>query len=152
MPSIQQINISPGGVPKLPIQEAIVTELGITGDGHRHAYHGGPDKALCLWSLDVIEALQNEGHPIFPGAAGENVTVEGLEWASLGLGTRLRLGEVEAEITGYAVPCGNQRSWFSDGRIDRLSHEVRPGAARLYSKVLKTGSMRPGDPVEVLPD
>lgn len=150
MPSIHQINISPGGVPKLPVTEAVVTELGIDGDGHRFSGHGGPDKALCLWSLELIEALQTEGHPIFAGAAGENVTVTGLDWSTLVPGSRLRLGQVVAEVTSYAVPCGNQRPWFSDGKILRLSQEARPGQARLYAKVLVTGTMRPGDAVDVL--
>ncbi len=148
--TIHQINISPGGVPKRPIDEAIVTELGIEGDGHRFSGHGGPDKALCLWSLELIEALQADGHPIFSGAAGENVTIQGLSWSALAPGSRLQLGEVEVEVTGYAVPCGNQRPWFADGKILRLSQEARPGEARLYAKVLVTGVMRPGDLVSVL--
>lgn len=147
MATIHQINVSPGGVPKLPIDKALVTELGIEGDGHRFSGHGGPDKALCLWSLELIERLQADGHPIFPGAAGENVTITGLDWSSLGPGSRLRLGAVNVEITGYAVPCGNQRPWFSDGKILRLSQEARPGEARLYAKVLVIGTMQPGDPV-----
>lgn len=128
----------------------MITELGIDGDGHRFSGHGGPDKALCLWSLELIEKLQADGHPIFAGAAGENVTVTGLDWAPIEPGTRLRLGDVEVEITSYAVPCGNQRPWFSDGKILRLSQEARPGEARLYARVLVPGTMRPGDPVEVL--
>ena len=116
--------------------------------GNHH--HGGPDKALCLWSLELIEALHAEGHPIFAGAAGENVTVTGLDWSTLVPGSRLRLGQVVAEVTGYAVPCGNQRPWFADGKILRLSQETRPGQARLYAKVLVTGTMRPGDAVDVL--
>ena len=38
-------------------------------------FHGGPERALCLFSLERILELQAEGHPIFPGAAGENITI-----------------------------------------------------------------------------
>ena len=38
------------------------------------------DKALCLYSFEVIEAWPADGHSIVPGAAGENVTVRGVDW------------------------------------------------------------------------
>src|SRR5262245_26341711 len=81
---IHSINISPGGVPKLPIKEAVITPLGIEGDGHNDwRNHGGPNAALCLFTLETIQRLQAEGHPIFPGSVGENITLEGIEHAAL---------------------------------------------------------------------
>ena len=67
---VYQINISNGGVPKWPVPSAWVTYLGIEGDRHRSPSHGGPERALCLFSLEVIRLLQAEGHPIEPGAVG----------------------------------------------------------------------------------
>lgn len=64
---VAQINVSPGGVPKLPVASAQVTAQGLVGDRQKNLkYHGGPDRALCLWSLEVIETLLAEGHPIAP--------------------------------------------------------------------------------------
>ncbi len=78
---IFQINVSPGGVPKLPRRAAEVTALGVRDDGHNDTvHHGGPEKAVSLYALELIRALQVEGHPIFPGSTGENVTLVGLEW------------------------------------------------------------------------
>ena len=52
---IFQINSSNGGVPKLPVQGAKVTSLGLEGDDHNNKeLHGGPDKAICLYSLELI--------------------------------------------------------------------------------------------------
>ena len=66
---VVQINISPGGVPKLPVAAARVTPDGLEGDGHRDLeHHGGPERALCLFSLEQIRALQAEGHAVTPGA------------------------------------------------------------------------------------
>ena len=60
--AIIQINLSKGGVPKLPIADASVTPLGIAGDLHAHpAIHGGPNKAIlmnCCWSQ-----WESLGHP-----------------------------------------------------------------------------------------
>jgi MOSC domain-containing protein YiiM len=79
--TIAQISISSGGVPKLAVPFARVTELGLEGDAHRDMTgHGGPERALCLFSLEQIRALQAEGHTVSPGAIGENLTVEGLDW------------------------------------------------------------------------
>ncbi|MFQ5932273.1 MAG: MOSC domain-containing protein, partial [Nitrospiraceae bacterium] len=75
MGCLQQISVSNGGVPKWRVPQARVTRQGVVGDRHQSPQiHGGPDRAVCLFSLEVIEALQAEGHSIAPGASGENLT------------------------------------------------------------------------------
>lgn len=149
---IVQINISRGGVPKLPVMEARVGELGLAGDLHDDiASHGGPTRALCLYTIEEIERLQAEGHPIFPGAAGENVTLRGVALARLVPGTRLALGdEVVVEITGYTTPCKTIREAFNDGDFSRISHKTHPGESRVYARVLREGVMRTGDAIHTL--
>jgi len=90
--SVVQLSVSPGGVPKHAIAEARVTELGLEGDAHRYRYHGGPERAVCLFAMEAIRSLVAEGHSVTPGALGENVTTEGLEWAAVTPGAHLRLG------------------------------------------------------------
>src|SRR5262245_15786695 len=99
--SIVQVNISPGGVPKLPILEARVDQNGLAGDDHEDkVHHGGPDRAVCLFAIERIEALAAEGHPIGPGSTGENVTTRGIDWDQVVPGARLRLGDqLVIEIT-----------------------------------------------------
>ena len=70
-PHVHQINVSDGGVPKKPIREAKLTERGVEGDRQRNLkVHGGPDRAVCLYSLELLERLQGEGHPIHAGSSG----------------------------------------------------------------------------------
>lgn len=149
---IFQINVSKGGVPKLAIPAGEVSAAGLSGDRQRdQRHHGGTERALCLYSLEHIMALQEEGHPIYPGAIGENVTVAGIDWGLLTPGARLRLGEVvEIAITGYTVPCSNIAAVFADGNMNRVSQKKHPGWSRLYARVLQPGSIAPGDPVTVL--
>lgn len=149
---IFQINVSKGGVPKLAIAADEVSANGLSGDRQRNQqHHGGPDRALCLYSLEHIMALQREGHPIYPGAIGENMTIAGLDWSLLTPGVRLRLGEiVEIELTSYTVPCSNIAAAFADGNMNRVSQKKHPGWARLYARVLRPGRIAPGDPVTVL--
>lgn len=140
---------SDGGVPKHSVREAAVTELGIEGDRQRYTkVHGGPMRALCLYSLELIQKLQAEGHPIYPGSTGENVTISGLTWSTLAAGTQLQLGEdVIVELTWVADPCKTIRDSFIDRKFSRL--EV-PGEMRWYCKVLKTGTLRIAQPVSVV--
>lgn len=147
-----QINTSPGGVPKIARLRGDVTALGITGDLHRDTeHHGGVERALCLYSLERILALQEEGHPIYPGAIGENLTLTGLEWSTITPGVRLRLGEeILVEITRYTTPCSNLVDYFLANDISRVSEKTHPGWSRVYARVLQTGSIRTGDPVEVV--
>ncbi len=152
MAHIFQLNCSQGGVPKLAVRAATVLPLGLECDKQAHPeFHGGPDAALCLYSLEHILELQAEGHPIFPGAVGENITVSGLDWATLAPGSRLALGdEVVIEITDYAVPCKSIAPSFLGGKPGRISQKTHPGAARLYARVLQTGRLEIGQRVAVL--
>src|SRR5579871_2205843 len=104
---IASIQVSDGGVPKRPVERAEVTPAGLQGDRQANLkVHGGPDRAVCLFSREVLEALAREGHPIRPGDAGENLTLAGLDWGALGPGARLRLGaSVVLEVTKYCDPC-----------------------------------------------
>jgi MOSC domain-containing protein YiiM len=151
MAQIVSLNRSPGGVPKLPVSEAAVTFAGLEGDRQRNLrVHGGPTRALCLFSMELIEDLQKQGHPIFPGAIGENITIRGLDWPSIQPGTRLRLGnDVEISITKFTQPCRNIRGSFADGDYRRVDEEVCQGRSRVYARVLKEGTLRVGDEVVV---
>jgi MOSC domain-containing protein YiiM len=126
---------------------------GVAGDLQRdREHHGGPDRALCLFSMELIRALQAEGHPIAPGHIGENLTVEGLDWDAVAPGSRLLLGEdVLVEVTRYTSPCVNIRAAFTGGDYARVSQKRNPGASRVYARVLRTGAIRRGDPVRLLP-
>lgn len=150
--SIFQINISAGGVPKLPVRSAEVTELGLVGDVQKHTkVHGGPNRALCLYSLERILALQAEGHPIFPGSTGENLTLAGLDWDAVVPGVRLRLGDtVEIEVTKYTEPCPAIAGSFAGGDISRMAQDKHPGWSRVYVRVLTPGSICVGDKVTLL--
>lgn len=150
MDRIVQINISKGGVPKLPIEQAVVGELGIVGDKQKDKrYHGGPERALCLFSLEEIEKLKQEGHPIYPGSTGENLTISFRDYDRLQPGDVLQIGEeVRIEITSYTVPCKTIKDSFEDNKFTRISQKLFPGSSRLYAKVLSGGKIRPGDKID----
>jgi MOSC domain-containing protein YiiM len=151
--AVHQINLSPGGVPKLPIAGDVeVTTLGMVGDGHNDSRnHGGPDRALCLFSLEVIEGLQAEGHPISPGSAGENLTISGITWDELRSGDRLQIGDdVTAELITPTSPCAKNTAWFVQGDYRRMDDRLHPGSSRWNARVITEGVVRPGDSVRLM--
>ena len=147
-----QINVSDGGVPKLPQQQADAEALGLTTDTQRNTkVHGGLDKAICLYPVERIAALQKEGHPIYPGSIGENLTVIGIDWETMVIGSRWQIGaDVQIEITSYAYPCKFIGASFVNQKFMRVEQGKNPGWARAYAAVLQTGTIRLGDQIQEL--
>jgi MOSC domain-containing protein YiiM len=150
--TVAQLNLSAGGVPKKPAEVAEVGDRGLVGDRQAdRRHHGRPLQALCLWSVDVIDALRAEGHPIEPGLAGENVTIAGIDWATIQPGTQLLIGDVLAEISAWSTPCVKNAAWFVDRDFGRIDHDRHPGWSRAYAWVREPGTIRHGDRVIVEP-
>lgn len=147
---IVSLNRSTGGVPKLQVDEARVTFDGVEGDRqHDRRHHGGVDRALSLYSLDLIEQLQFEGHPIAPGTAGENVTIRGIEWRVVVPGQRLSFGEAQVEVTSYASPCTTIKGSFLEEEFTRISQKLYPGWSRVYARVIREGLVHRDDEVRL---
>ncbi len=149
--SVAHLAVSDGGVPKRSVDHAIVGPRGLEGDRQRsRVHHGRPWQALCLWSLETIDAFAAVGHPIAPGFAGENITIAGLAWADVVPGVRLRMGDVLVEVSVFTMPCSNNAQWFLDGRFEHMHYERGPGLSRVYASVVEPGALSVGDEVELL--
>ncbi len=154
---VHQISVSHGGVPKRAVPQARITALGVEGDHQNDTkHHGGPERAVCLFSLEVIRRLRAEGHPIVPGSAGENITVEGLEWSTLGPGTRLEIDSAESggsaivlEIASYTRPCSTIRDSFTGLEFNRIFQDLHPGESRVYARVLREGIAAAGAAIRI---
>ena len=151
---VVQVNVSSGGVPKLPVAAARVGRLGLDGDSHDHdAVHGGPHRAICLLGIEAIERVRADGHAgVGPGTVGENLTTAGIELALLPIGVRLAVGDaVVLEISGPTNPCDVIKGAFTKGKSGRISILRHPADSRMYARVEREGVVRPGDAIRVLP-
>ena len=156
-PRIVQVNISQGGVPKKPVPSARVTLTRVEGDDWNDKIsHGLADQNVCLFSLELIEELKAEGFPLFPGALGENLTTEGLDYRKVRLGEIYRIGDdVELRITKIRVPCSTIAVYGEgiiaatyDLDVKRGNVETpKWGRSGYYAKVLKEGIVKPDDPI-----
>jgi MOSC domain-containing protein YiiM len=159
--SVIQINVSPGGLPKRPILAGIVNPLGIAGDGHSNPQvHGGPRQAILIITSEGVDELKELGFPLYPGAMGENLTTIGLNRRSVRVGQRYRIGDVLLEITKLRAPCNNlnpygpgiQRAVYDQEVKAGNPESQRWGLGGFYASVLRTGTIHPGDPIQLLDD
>jgi MOSC domain-containing protein YiiM len=145
---VVQVNVSRGGIPKVPIDEARVTRGGIQGDSWAHRrIHGGPNQALLLIAVEDLAELKSLGYPVFPGALGENLSVSGIPFRDIRIGDRFRAGDVLLEITKLRKPC---RTLDPIGAgIQKQLYDIKPGSARwgrggFYAKVIGEGLIHAG--------
>ncbi len=138
--------VGPGGIPKHPVERVYASADGLEGDAHRYRFHGGPNRAVCLFSEEDCESLRRDGVPIAgPGAFGENLLLEGLPFQDLGPGQQLQVGpEVILEIHDIREPCKTLRSL--DGRFPALME----GRSGFVCRVLQPGTLEPGQTVRTL--
>jgi MOSC domain-containing protein YiiM len=131
-----------------------VGELGLQGDKVCDTKnHGGPDQALYTYAREDADWWAAElDREIPPGLFGENLVTEGLDVTNALIGEVWRFGEgadaVEVMVRVPRLPCVTfaHRMQIA-GWVKRFHQEGRPGA---YLKVLKTGTIGAGDPVEVI--
>ena len=152
--SVVSLHAAPeGGVPKPTVPLLSVRTNGCMGDRQRDLkHHGGPTRALCVWSHEVLHALRAEGHPVRPGDVGENVLVRGLSFENLAVGNILQIGGVRARLTGPAPPCKTIAGAFTNGTFRAIDARHHPSRARWYAEVLVEGDVRPGDVVTLRTD
>ena len=143
-PYVLTVSISPGGIPKRPHRFAHALQAGLVGDGHNHAKHLRPDRALSIWDYEILNELVTEGFPLRPGAAGENLTVDGLAVQQMAPGTLLRIGDVLIRLEQPRKPC------YVLDAIDPLLKDAVVGRFGYMASVLEGGTIEPGMPIEVL--
>ena len=150
--TVSSVNVSDGGLPKLPVGAAAVLADGLEGDRHADtSRHGRPFQAVCLWSSEMIAELAGRGRAVAAGTAGENLTLSGVDWSRLRSGTRLLAGSALLELS-YPVEACRARDHRSQGHdAGRRARSERPGQGRWYAWVRRPGHVRAGDPVVVSP-
>lgn len=128
------------GTQKHPVpQGEFVKDLGIAGDAHAGKWH----RQVSLLSLEKIEEFRRRGAQVEFGAFGENLVVEGFDFASLPVGCVLSCGEVQLEVTQIGKECHAHCAIYQQTGDCIMPREG------VFAKVLKGGVIRPGDSMEI---
>ena len=119
------------------LREARVVEnSGINGCAH--ARPGGKRQVLLV-DIETLRAMD-----LAPGIIRENITTEGLNVNALSLGQRLSIGEAELQVSAVCDPCELMEE-IRAGLMDELK-----GKRGMLCRVLRGGSVKSGDPIELL--
>ena len=113
---------------------------GVVGDAHGD----DPVRRVSLLGDESVEKLRGVMAGLKPGDFAENILTEGLVLYELPVGARLRVGEVEFEVTQIGKEC------HLGCEIRRLTGDCVMPREGIFAEVVTEGSIRPGDPIEVL--
>ncbi|MEJ8553956.1 MOSC domain-containing protein [Tepidibacter sp. Z1-5] len=79
----------------------LVENHGLKGDAHAGDWH----RQVSLLSWEKIEDFKNRGGQVKDGDFGENLIVQGIDLAKLPVGTKLKINEIELEVTQIGKQC-----------------------------------------------
>lgn len=130
------------GVQKKNVERAwFATEHGIQGDAHAGNWH----RQVSLLSQERIDAFNQRGAGVVPGAFGENLVVEGIDFRALPVGTLLRCGDVLLEMTQIGKECHSHCEIYQ-----KMGDCIMPREG-VFARVLEPGSIAVGDEMTLQP-
>ncbi len=121
-----------------------VGSTGIIGDHVADlSRHGGEDQALYLFSNEDCRWWTTQlGQDVGAGYFGENITIDGW-WSQPRIGDRIHFSNLAIEISFPRIPCATLAARVGNARfLKSFLTASRPG---LYARVLRAGSIAPGD-------
>ena len=139
------------GIFKSPMAGPVtLTTTGIRGDVQvDRKNHGGPDKAICVYSADHYDRWSSEtGMQFCPGMFGENLTVDGMREDDVQIGDRYAVGEAEVEVSQPRQPCHKLAKKVGDLRF--LDRVIELGLTGFYLRVLKEGRVEATDAIALI--
>ena len=126
------------------INETFIKEnFGLETDAHSSGEWHRQVSLLSLSSFDKMRAMGASG--LDYGVFAENITVGGMDVATLPLQTQLKVGEAILEVTQIGKECHNQGCAIKK----QVGTCVMP-IEGIFAKVLHSGWVKVGDRVEIL--
>ncbi|MEW6408971.1 MAG: MOSC domain-containing protein [Nitrospirota bacterium] len=124
------------GVDRVFIRE----NYGIEGDAHAsEKWH----RQVSLLAIESVNKMKELGLDVGPGDFAENITTEGLELYSLPVGTRMIIGEVEAEVSQIGKVCHDRCAVYYQAGDCVMPKEG------VFVRIIKGGWVKPGDIIKV---
>lgn len=119
-----------------------IEDFGIEGDVHAGNWH----RQVSLLAIETFSELKLKHQELKPGDFAENITTIGLDLNKLKVGDILSLGgsKVLLEITQFGKECHHGCA------IRRQVGDCVMPRRGVFAKVLKGGTISPGESIEVL--
>lgn len=127
------------GTEKISISKGeLVENHGLKGDAHAGEWH----RQLSLLAYEKVEAFNKKGANVGHGAFGENLVIEGIDLATLPVGTRLEINRsIELEVTQIGKKCHKHCTIYHS-----VGDCIMPREG-IFARVLKGGIVKPGDEI-----
>ncbi len=120
-------------------QATLLPEHGVEGDAHAGDWH----RQVSLLAEESIAKMRAVGLKVGPGSFAENLTTRGLDLPSLPVGSRIRIGETEMEVTQIGKVCHTKCA------IYYLAGDCVFPREGIFARVLRGGPVKAGDAIEV---
>lgn len=122
----------------------------IAGDDvENHQFHGGADRAICIYSAERYSFFEKEYNRPLPSCSfGENITILGMTEENVFIGDIYEIGEVIVQVSQGRFPCITieKRTGFPQ----LLKRIVETGYTGYFFRVLKEGTIEKGDPIKLI--
>ncbi|GGI18033.1 MOSC domain-containing protein [Gottfriedia solisilvae] len=133
---------------KEKVEECYLSKEGFRGDGVANLkYHGGPDRAVCVYPYEHYSLWEKEFQVSLPPAAfGENITVTNMLEQDVCIGDVYQIGDAIVQVTQGRIPC----STITNRTNVELKRIVETGFTGYFCRVIKEGIIRKDSKVELL--
>lgn len=112
--------------------------LGLVGDSH-----AGTEKEVSLLAIESIHKLCDEtGISATPGSFAENITTEGIDLASLPVGSKFQIGGAKIKVIQIGKDPSQAHTY------NYLGYSILPKEG-VFCKVIEGGEIRIGDSIKV---
>ena len=114
---------------------------GIVGDAHAGDWH----RQISLLAEESVDTMRDVCPiELDAGVFAENINTRGVALKTLPVGTHLRIGEAELEVTQIGKQCHN------DCEIKRTAGKCVMPTEGIFAIVIREGRVQAGDEIEVL--
>lgn len=130
------------GTPKIPVERTYLSkDHGLEGDAHAGSWH----RQVSLLAAERIEEAQSRGLSVGFGDFAENIATVGIDWKTIPIGTRVRLGkQVVIQITQIGKECHQRCAIYYKAGDCIMPREG------VFARVLVEGAIECGDPIEFI--
>jgi MOSC domain-containing protein YiiM len=131
------------GMKKSPRARITLKEsYGVEGDAHAD---GQSHRQVSLLATESIDKMRAKGFELQPGDFAENLTTEGIDLCTLPIGARMRVGkEAVLEMTQIGKQC------HADCAVRKQVGDCIMPREGVFTKVIRGGTIRPGDEIKVV--
>ena len=123
------------------VQAVELKKSGFVGDDvANHKFHGGPDRAVCLYPFEHYSYWEEvfQKKLILP-AFGENITATGMLEEQVCIGDIFKIGDTILQVTQGRVPCATISKYNQEKQL--LKKVVETTLTGYFFRVLEEGTI-----------